>query len=47
MSFHTDLDVFLKNFSNKNKNTQLTKKDYSCKDNQGKCLQNISKKTRY
>ena len=36
MSLYTDLDVFLKNFSNKNRNTQLTKKDYFVKTTRGK-----------
>ena len=36
MSLYTDLDVFLKNFSNKNSKTQLTKKDYFVKTTRGK-----------
>ena len=36
MSLYTDLDVFLKNFSNKNRNTQLTKKDYFVNTTRGK-----------
>ena len=36
MSLYTELDVFLKNFSNKNRKTQLTKKDYFVKTTRGK-----------
>lgn len=36
MSLYTDLDVFLKNLSNKNNNTQLSKKDYFVKTTRGK-----------
>ena len=35
MSLYTDLDVFLKNLSNKNINTKLTKKDYFVKTTRG------------